>query len=147
MKKYKVLVSVIGNTKFAIELKHIKEVFILSQVTRIPVAPPFMNWVDNWQGEIIPIVDLAPFVSEKIKALVTNKLAMAVQYGHETTAYALVIDKVIEIKEVNSLSLARDNLPYFTKDKIIWNQDRLLLVDPSRINKMIKAYISDLFNK
>lgn len=48
----------LGGELFAIDVKHVREVLDLTQITRVPTAPPYMRGVVNVRGTAIPVVDL-----------------------------------------------------------------------------------------
>lgn len=48
----------LGAELFAIDVAQVREVLDLSQITRVPTAPPYMRGVVNVRGSAIPVVDL-----------------------------------------------------------------------------------------
>jgi purine-binding chemotaxis protein CheW len=48
----------LGGELFAIDVKYVREVLDLTQITRVPTAPPYMRGVVNVRGTAIPVVDL-----------------------------------------------------------------------------------------
>lgn len=48
----------LGDEVFAIEIAYVREVLDLSEVTRVPMAPPCMRGVVNVRGSAVPVVDL-----------------------------------------------------------------------------------------
>ncbi len=48
----------LGGELFAIDVKHVREVLDLTQITRVPTAPAYMRGVVNVRGTAIPVVDL-----------------------------------------------------------------------------------------
>ena len=140
----KVLTFSIGSTILAIERTIIEEVFVLSNITRIPVAPPFMNWVANWQGTIIPVVDLSPFVSEKLKVIVSKKTALAVKATGQESSFALVVDDIGSNLDLSPVALPENQLPYFAKGRLFNNDEMIWLVSPAKIEKMVIGHIGKL---
>ncbi len=140
----KVLTFFIGSTQLAIERTIIEEVFVLSNITRIPVAPPFMNWVANWQGTIIPVVDLSPFVSEKLKVVVSQKTALAIRSGGHDSAFALVVDDIGSNMDLSQVALPENQLPYYAKGRLLHREQMIWLVSPSKIEKMVIGHIGKL---
>ncbi|MBU1238567.1 chemotaxis protein CheW, partial [Myxococcota bacterium] len=141
MNTAKVLTFSIGSTILAIERSIIEEVFVLSNITRIPVAPPFMNWVANWQGTIIPVVDLSPFVSEKLKVIVSRKTALAVKATGQDSSFALVVDDIGSNLDLSTVAIPESQLPYFAKGRLFHNDEMIWLVSPSKIEKMVIGHI------
>ncbi|HTP57990.1 MAG TPA: chemotaxis protein CheW [Spirochaetia bacterium] len=48
----------VGNEEFGIELLSVREVIRMREITRVPVAPPFVKGIINLRGDIIPLVSL-----------------------------------------------------------------------------------------
>ena len=48
----------LGAELFAIDVVQVREILDLSQITRVPTAPPYMRGVVNVRGSAIPVVDL-----------------------------------------------------------------------------------------
>lgn len=48
----------LGDELFAIDVGRVREVLDLSEITRVPTAPPYMRGVVNVRGSAIPVVDL-----------------------------------------------------------------------------------------
>ncbi len=53
-----VVVFSVGATRYAIELRWIREVTTLGFVTGVPTAPPALGGVCNLHGSILPVLDL-----------------------------------------------------------------------------------------
>jgi chemotaxis signal transduction protein len=140
----KVMTFSIGSTLLAIESHLIEEIFVLSNITRIPVAPPFMNWIAPWQGNVIPIVDLSPFVSEKLKGIVTSKIGMAVKSGGKDLVYGLVVDEIGTTQPLPVVAVPPKELPYFAKSRVLLGENLLWVVSSSKIEKMVIGHIGKL---
>lgn len=48
----------IGNEEYAVDIFYVKEINRLSQITKVPNAPEFIEGVINLRGRIIPVIDL-----------------------------------------------------------------------------------------
>lgn len=138
-----VLVFYIGQHFLSLNLESISEIFVLSQVTRVPVAPVFMRHVVTFRGMILPVVDLAPFLGEPIRATVTHRTAVAVHLETPEPAFALVIDSVVSVATGKLLNEKPADLPFFVEEPIglpkgmmAWN------VSPKRIEKFILSQLS-----
>lgn len=57
-----VLVFALGGTRWAAELRYVREVISLGFVTTVPTAPPGISGVFNLRGAITPVIDLGPLV-------------------------------------------------------------------------------------
>jgi chemotaxis signal transduction protein len=54
-----VIVFALGQARYAIELRWVREVFTLGPVTPVAGAPPSVAGVVNYRGAIMPILDLS----------------------------------------------------------------------------------------
>ena len=54
-----VIVFVLGTTRYALELRWVREVVSLGFVTGVPTAPPALGGVCNLHGTILPVLDIA----------------------------------------------------------------------------------------
>lgn len=150
MNPHHVLVFHIGKQLLSLSLESISEIFVLTQITRVPVAPVFMRHVVSFRGLILPVVDLAPFLGEPIKATVTHKTAIAVHQGDSEPQFALVVDSMFSVAAGRSTSEAgrraeapEQELPFFVEEVLTlpkgmstWN------VSPARVERFILGQLS-----
>jgi chemotaxis signal transduction protein len=139
----KVVIFVIGSTEIAIPENYVDDIFILSHITRVPVAPPFMGWIGNWKGAIIPIIDLAPFVSEKLKAVVGQKIGMAIKPSVKDSTFALVIDRIICVATIDEMP-SHGEVPVFVENIAMRNGTRLWILSPPLLEKMLIHYLENI---
>src|SRR5688572_15303568 len=59
-----VIVFAIGQARYAIELRWIREVVTLGFVTAVPTAPPALGGVCNLHGSILPVLDVAALLDQ-----------------------------------------------------------------------------------
>jgi purine-binding chemotaxis protein CheW len=48
----------LGDELFALDVARVREVLDLSEITRVPTAPPHMRGVVNVRGSAVPVIDL-----------------------------------------------------------------------------------------
>jgi len=48
----------VGAEEYGLELRQVKEIIRMGQITRLPRAPEFVKGIINLRGQVIPIVDL-----------------------------------------------------------------------------------------
>jgi purine-binding chemotaxis protein CheW len=53
-----VIVFALGRSRYAIELRWVREVFALGHVTLVPRAPAAVTGVVNYRGAIMPVLDI-----------------------------------------------------------------------------------------
>jgi chemotaxis signal transduction protein len=60
-----VIVFAIGATRYAVELRWVREVVTLGFVTSVPTAPAALGGVVNLHGTILPVLDLAALLDQQ----------------------------------------------------------------------------------
>ena len=92
----------LGNELFAISVAQVREVLEVSQITRVPTAPPYMRGVVNVRGQATPVVDLRrkfglPEVADTVN---TRIIVMELELDGEATVLGGVADSVHEVIEL-----------------------------------------------
>ncbi len=92
----------LGDESFAINVAHVREVLEISQITKVPTAPPYMRGVVNVRGKAIPVVDLRrkfglPPVPDTVH---TRIIVLELELDGETTVVGGVADSVHEVIEL-----------------------------------------------
>jgi chemotaxis signal transduction protein len=59
-----VIVFAVGATRYALELRWVREVVTLGFVTAVPTAPPAFGGVCNLHGAILPVLDIAVLLDQ-----------------------------------------------------------------------------------
>ncbi|HVK88346.1 MAG TPA: chemotaxis protein CheW [Kofleriaceae bacterium] len=59
-----VIVFVLGTTRYALELRWVREVVSLGFVTGVPTAPAALGGVCNLHGTILPVLDVAALLDQ-----------------------------------------------------------------------------------
>jgi purine-binding chemotaxis protein CheW len=59
-----VIVFALGNARYAIELRWVREVVTLGFVTGVPTAPAVVGGVCNLHGSILPVLDVAALLDQ-----------------------------------------------------------------------------------
>lgn len=88
----------------AIDVERVYEVVQEAAVTPLPQVPMGLAGVINFRGEILPVVDLAPWLTSSTRPVGGTVSAMIVQ--GEGTQLGLRIDAVNDVAEVQELRAA-----------------------------------------
>src|ERR1035441_8972297 len=93
----------LGNELFAIGVSQVREVLEVSQITRVPAAPPYMRGVVNVRGQATPAVDLRmkfglPAVADTVNSRI---IVMELQLDGEATVLGGIADSVHEVIELD----------------------------------------------
>ncbi|MFO1475282.1 MAG: chemotaxis protein CheW [Verrucomicrobiota bacterium] len=92
----------LGHEIFAINVAQVREVLELSQITKVPTAPPYMRGVVNVRGKAIPVVDLRlkfglPPAGDTVNSRI---VVMELDLGGEATVVGGIADSVHEVIEL-----------------------------------------------
>lgn len=88
----------LGGEYFAIDLRHVREVFELEFVTPVPGMPSALVGVANLRGTVVPLADLRPSLG--VSAAVDPKYAVVVRHGAQQVG--VLIDEVPEIRTIHA---------------------------------------------
>ena len=84
----------LGGELFTIDLKNVREVFVVESITPVPGMPSGLVGVTNLRGTVIPLVDLRPMFVLSSDA--TLRYAVVVQHGNWQVG--VLVDTVPEIR-------------------------------------------------
>ena len=84
----------LGGDLFTIDLKNVREVFVIESITPVPGMPSGLVGVTNLRGTVIPLLDLRPMFALNSNA--TLPYAVVVQHGNWQVG--VLVDTVPEIR-------------------------------------------------
>lgn len=92
----------LGDELFAVNVTQVREVLELSQITRVPTAPPYMRGVVNVRGKAIPVADLRlkfglPLAADTVHSRI---VVMELEVDGEQTVIGGIADSVHEVIEL-----------------------------------------------
>ncbi|HSA62127.1 MAG TPA: chemotaxis protein CheW [Nitrospiraceae bacterium] len=87
----------IGGELFAIDLRHVREVFELESITPVPGMPASLVGVANLRGTVVPLADLRPSLG--VASSAAPKYAVVVRHGAQQVG--ILIDDVPEIRTIH----------------------------------------------
>lgn len=93
----------LGDELFAIDVARVREVLDLSEITRVPTAPPYMRGVVNVRGSAVPVVDLRlkfglPPTPDTVD---TRIVVIELELDGELTVVGGLADSVREVLELD----------------------------------------------
>nr|MBI3612294.1 purine-binding chemotaxis protein CheW [Nitrospirota bacterium] len=88
----------LGGESFAIDLRHVREVFEVDNLTVVPGMPSALTGVANLRGVVIPVVDLRSLLGLPISG---TKLPFAVVLKHGMHQVGVLVEQVPEIRTVH----------------------------------------------
>ena len=97
----------LGDELFAIDVARVREVLEVSQITKVPTAPPYMRGVVNVRGQATPVVDLRlrfglPKGTDTVH---TRIIVMELELDGEATVLGGIADSVHEVIELEPGSI------------------------------------------
>lgn len=97
----------LGDELFAIDVAQVREVLEISQITRVPTAPPYMRGVVNVRGQSTPVVDLRQRfgLPKGVDGVHTRIIVMELQLDGEATVLGGVADSVHEVIELDPANI------------------------------------------
>ncbi|MBI3357794.1 MAG: purine-binding chemotaxis protein CheW [Nitrospirae bacterium] len=87
----------LGGESYAIDLRHVREVFELESITPVPGMPASLVGVANLRGTVVPLADLRLPLGLSVSA--PAKYAVVVRHG--TQQVGVLIDEVPEIRTIH----------------------------------------------
>lgn len=87
---------------FAFDVRQVREILDMTQITRVPRAPDFMRGVINVRGSVVPVVDLRkkfglPPVDNTVN---TRIVVMEVAIGGDASTLGAIADSVHDVVEL-----------------------------------------------
>jgi purine-binding chemotaxis protein CheW len=98
----------LGDELFAVDVARVREVLDLSEITRMPTAPPYMRGVVNVRGSAVPVVDLRtkfglPPAPDTVH---TRIVVLELELDRELTVVGGLADSVHEVLELERAQIA-----------------------------------------
>lgn len=92
----------LGDELFAIDVAQVREVLEISQITKVPTAPPYMRGLVNVRGQATAVADLRlRFGLEKVPDTVqTRIIVMELNIDGEAAVLGGIADSVHEVIEL-----------------------------------------------
>jgi purine-binding chemotaxis protein CheW len=87
----------LGGESFAVDLRHVREVFEVESVTVVPGMPSFLTGVTNLRGTVVSLIDLRGMLGLASEA---SALPFAVVIRQGARQIGLLVDHVPEIHTV-----------------------------------------------
>lgn len=91
-----------GDT-YALDALRVKEIIEFSNVTRIPMVPPYIRGVTNLRGSVVPVLDLAARLGKRITPVTKRTCIVIVELHDEEGKLDLgvVIDSINEVFNIS----------------------------------------------
>jgi len=96
------LTFLVDKEKLGINIHEVKEIIELSNITRVPLTPDYIQGVINLRGNVVPVVDLSARLS-RAKSNITKRsciVLVEVTTDGESQNIGMLVDQVNEILEI-----------------------------------------------
>jgi purine-binding chemotaxis protein CheW len=90
-----VVLFTLGNERYALETRFVREVIRLTDLTPLPGAPDFLAGVTNLRGQILAVIDLRKFFGVAPRGL--TDLTRVVVLGGDRAEFGVLADAVAEV--------------------------------------------------
>lgn len=124
----------LAQERYALEVRYVREVYPLKDLTPLPCTPPFVLGIVNLRGRILPVLDLKKFFDLPEQGLTDLHRIILVQ-GHELELGVLA-DAVMGVQSIPADSL-QASLPTLTGIRSDYlkgvTAERLVILDAARI--------------
>lgn len=89
-----VLFMSLGDERLAIELRYVRQIVALPEITAVPDLPPAFLGVVNLAGAILPVVDLGVLLTERRSGIGAKRMVIV---GEHRPELGLAVDDVEQI--------------------------------------------------
>jgi len=127
----------IGNEEFGVDILYVQEINRMSQVTKVPNSPDFVDGVINLRGRVIPVIDLRLRLGMPKKEPDKNTRIIVMEVTGKTVGF--IVDSVNEVLRIpKNVTEAPPDLAVGVNSEFIKSvgklEDRLLiLIDLEKI--------------
>lgn len=94
-KEFQLVVFKIGKEEFGVDIKQVREIVRLVEITRMPKAPAFIEGVVNLRGQIVSVIDLAKRLD--LPSSPRDDFTRIIVIEIESNTVGMVVDSVSEV--------------------------------------------------
>ena len=112
----KFLTFKVGDEIFGVEIDNINEIIEYSEMTRVPLTPPYIRGVSNLRGNVVPIIDLVVRLGKEPSAVTKRTCIIIVEMEDdgEQIDIGFVVDEVDEVLDIHASNI--EPAPQFGTD-------------------------------
>jgi len=133
----------LGENIYGINIQYVREVVEPKKMIKLPKAPYYVEGVMDLRGKLITLVNLSRILdveesssTNKRKVLIMN--TGSTDYEQQETGTGLIVDHVLGVLRANNVDSEKNRVPSDLVDKVIRQQDKLILVlDARKILELI----------
>lgn len=100
LEEFQAVVFLLDNSYYGVPILQVQEIVKMSEITKVPNTPNFVEGILNLRGEIVPIIDLRKrFHLPKVDALATWKiLILKIEEMH----FGVMVDQISQVEKIPS---------------------------------------------
>ena len=106
------VVFLLAGAEFGIDIKRVREIIRVSEITRMPKSPRFLEGIINLRGRIVSVLDLKKRFAFPACDLTMDSRVMVVEVGDQIVG--LLVDKVSEVLKVPESNFSVPSGPILT---------------------------------
>ena len=103
-----VLEFLLAKEKYAFELRFIREIYPIKNVTNIPCTPSYVVGIINVRGQMLSVIDLKPLFELVDQNITTAHKAILLH--HDAMDFGILADEIIGTQQIN-ISEIQESLP------------------------------------
>jgi len=88
----------IGNEEFGLDILNVQEINKMTQITKVPNAPDYVEGIINLRGRVIPVINLRTRLNMEKKASDKDTRIIVVEVGKSTVGF--IVDAVSEVLRI-----------------------------------------------
>jgi len=124
----------VGEQQYGLPLDGVLEIDRCGKVTSLPRTPAWLRGVTNLRGEILSVTDFRELLGISETRRTVGEKIIVVQSESQDSRTALVVDKVLGIRnlqgELGALEGLSDRLTVFADGLAVADQSTTVLIDP-----------------
>ena len=93
---------ILNNEEYGLDIRCVKEINILTKITRIPNAPEFVEGIVNLRGTLIPLIELRSRFGLQKKEHDKNTRIVVVENGEKSAG--IIVDSVSKVMRIEPQS-------------------------------------------
>jgi len=103
------IVAYLSDEQFGIDIKHIDNIIVMQNITRVPKAQSYFKGVINLRGEIVPVMSLGKKLGMPETELTSKARIIIVRPEQQAAPVGLIVDEVKEVVSLEASDIEKMN--------------------------------------
>jgi len=132
------VVALRGENYWAFPLAFTRHIARLTTFTPLPDAIPLLPGLTNWEGRVLPLIDLAPLVHQPPLSLEGRTYMVIV--GHGDLEGGILVSRAVDIQEVPKGHIQTDEISSYILGTYTWPlEDATYVVHIVDVDRVLTA--------